>query len=56
MEVNKSEDRSGTFDFQNTGEHTPVMYPRSQADLDGDGDVNPSAESDQSNDADQPAY
>lgn len=31
MKVNKSEDRSDTFEFQNTGEHTPVMYPRSNA-------------------------
>ncbi len=31
MKVNKSEDRSDTFDFQNSGEHTPVQYPRSNA-------------------------
>lgn len=31
MQVNKSEDRSDTFDFKNTGEHTPVGYPRSNA-------------------------
>lgn len=31
MEVNKNEDRSGTFDFQNSGEHTPVLYPRTNA-------------------------
>lgn len=32
MKVNKSEDRSDTFGFENSGEHTPVQYPRSEAD------------------------
>ncbi len=31
MQVNKQEDDSGKFDFQNTGEHTPVGYPRTNA-------------------------